>query len=227
MKIPPPRHRWAVTPRRAAALQHELRELVVECPLPPSAQRIAGADMAFSSDGRRCVAGVVVWDRFHRHVVEEAVASRAVRFPYVPGLLSFREAPAVLAAARKLTCRPDVWMLDGHGRAHPRRFGLACHLGVLLDQPTLGCAKSRLCGQHPEPGRRRGARTLLRDGEEVIGVVLRTRDAVKPVFISVGHRTTLDDAVNLALECGTKYRLPEPTRLAHQLVTRARADLAT
>ena len=183
--------------------------------------------MAFSSDGRRCVAGIVVWDRLHGQVVEEAVASRAVRFPYVPGLLSFREAPAVLAAARKLTHRPDAWMLDGHGRAHPRRFGLACHLGVLLDQPTIGCAKSRLCGQYTEPGRRRSARTLLRDGDEVIAVVLRTRDAVKPVFISVGHRTTLDDAVNLALECGTKYRLPEPTRLAHQLVTRARADLAT
>ncbi len=227
MKIPPPRHRWAVTPRRAAALQQELREWVVECPLPPTTQRIAGADMAFSSDGRRCVAGVVVWDQRQRRVVEEAVASRAVRFPYVPGLLSFREAPAVLVAARKLIHRPDAWMLDGHGRAHPRRFGLACHLGVLLDQPTIGCAKSRLCGRHTEPGRRRGARTLLRDGDEVIGVVLRTRDAVKPVFISVGHRTTLDDAVNLALACGTKYRLPEPTRLAHQLVTRARTDLAT
>lgn len=227
MKIPPPRHRWAVTPRRAVALQKELRVSVVECPLSASVQRIAGADMAFSSDGRRCVAGVVVWDRPERRVVEEAVASRAVRFPYVPGLLSFREAPAVLAAARKLTRRPDVWMLDGHGLAHPRRFGLACHLGVLLDQPTIGCAKSRLCGQYTEPGRRRGARTFLRDGDEVIGVVLRTRDAVKPVFISIGHRTTLDDAVNLALECGTKYRLPEPTRLAHQLVTRARVALAT
>ncbi len=225
MKLPRARHRWDVTPKRAVALQRELTELVVERALPEPVRLVAGADMAFSSDGQRCVAGVVVWSRDRRSVVEEVVATRPARFPYVPGLLSFREAPTVLAAARKLTTVPDAWIFDGQGRAHPRRFGLACHVGLFLEQPTIGCAKSRLCGEHHESATRRGACVPLRDHGERIGSVVRTREGVKPVYISVGHRATLNDAVRLVLSCCTKYRLPEPTRLAHQLVTRCRETL--
>jgi len=178
--------------------------------------------MAFAPDGRRCIAGVVLWDRQTQVVVEERLAVRDARFPYVPGLLSFREAPAVLAALRKLQQRPDVLILDGQGLAHPRRMGLACHVGVLADLPTVGCAKSRLCGTFVEPGAHRGDRSDLTDGDDVIGAVLRTRDNVRCVYISVGHRADLEDAVALVLACCRRYRLPEPSRLAHQLVTRHR-----
>ncbi len=225
MKLPPVPHRWDVTPRRAIVIQQELADRVVHCPLPSRPRWVAGADMAFSPDGHRCVAGVVVWDRREGQVVEERLAVRAARFPYVPGLLSFREAPAVLAALRKLRQPPDVLILDGQGLAHPRRMGLACHVGVLADVATVGCAKSRLCGSFVEPGSTRGRRSeLLMDGH-VIGAVVRTRDRVRCVYVSVGHRATLAGAVALVLDCCTRYRLPEPTRLAHQLVTRQRTRI--
>lgn len=187
---------------------------------------VAGGDVTFSPDGERAVAGWVVWDVKDRVVVESSLAARPLRFPYVPGLLSFREAPALIAAARKLKIEPDVFMFDGQGLAHPRRFGLACHVGLLIDRPSLGCAKRRLCGT-PVPPQAALADTagascpLVHDGE-VIGRVVRTRVGVKPVFVSIGHRITLAEAVRLTLRCCTKYRLPEPTRLAHQLVTRQR-----
>jgi deoxyribonuclease V len=178
----------------------------------------AGIDAAFSRDGRFCVAGVVVWDLEAREVVETRVARRRLSFPYVPGLLSFREAPAVLAALRKLSADPDVLVCDGHGVAHPRRFGIACHVGVITGRPTLGCAKSRLVGRHREPGRKRGSRTRLWDGGDVVGAVLRTRDGVKPLYLSVGHRVDLPSVVDIVMSCFGGYRLPEPTRLADQLV---------
>ncbi|MCH7872098.1 MAG: endonuclease V, partial [Planctomycetes bacterium] len=144
-------------------------------------------------------------------------------FPYVPGLLSFREMPGILAAVRKLKVTPDVFLCDAQGLAHPRRFGLACHLGLWLNMPTIGCAKSRLCGVHAEPGLRKGSSArLMHDGEH-IGCVLRTRDDVKPIFVSPGHLCDHDSARRIALSAAIKYRLPEPTRLAHQLVSRARA----
>jgi deoxyribonuclease V len=180
--------------------------------------------MAFTPDGQRCVAGVVVWDRRCEQVIEEQTAVRTVRFPYVPGLLSFREAPAVLAAIRKLRQTPDVLILDGQGQAHPRRMGLASHVGLLADIPTVGCAKSRLCGTFVDPSAERGSRADLMDEDEIIGAVVRTRAGTRCVFVSVGHRVTLDDAVSLVLACCTRYRLPEPTRLAHQLVTRCRNE---
>ncbi len=222
MKLPRSPHRWQVTPTRAIQIQRELADRVVHAPLPKDARWIAGADMAFAPDGRRCLAGVVVWDRRRQEVVEERLAVRVARFPYVPGLLSFREAPAVLAALRKVRRVPDVLMLDGQGLAHPRRMGLACHVGILAGTPTVGCAKSRLCGRFVEPGLARGSRSDLLDGDEVIGAVVRTRSDVRCVYVSVGHRATLDGAVSLVLDCCTRYRLPEPTRLAHQLVTRQR-----
>jgi deoxyribonuclease V len=186
---------------------------------------VAGADMAFSKDGRYCLAGVVVWDVDQQEVVEESLAWRAVRFPYVPGLLSFRETPAVLAAIRKLRCTPDVFMFDAHGFAHPRRFGLASHAGLLMDYPSVGCAKSRLCGQHREPSRERGRSAPLKDGTETIGAVVRTRQGVKPVYVSIGHRMTLKDAKRIVLKCTGRYRLPEPTRQAHILVSRQTRDV--
>jgi len=146
---------------------------------------------------------------------EVRIDKRAIRFPYVPGLLSFRECPGVLGAFRKLKRQPDLMLVDGHGIAHPRRIGIAAHLGLLLDLATVGCAKSRLCGAHDEPGLERGCRAPLTDDSETIGAVLRTRTNVKPIYVSVGHRITLDEAVEHALSCGGGYRLPEPTRLAH------------
>lgn len=225
MRIPPVPHRWSLTPRQAIALQQRLAQRIEQRPLTGRVRYVAGADMAFSPDGEHCVAGIVVYDLEEQTAVEEALAVRRVRFPYVPGLLSFRETPTVLAAARKLKCEPDVFMFDAHGYAHPRRFGLACHAGLLLGKPSIGCAKTRLCGQEFEPAARIGSTAPLVHNGEQIGLMLRTRAGVKPVYISVGNRVTLEDAVRIALACVTRYRIPEPTRLAHQLVTRSRTQL--
>ena len=222
VKLPPPLHRWVMTPRQAIRLQERLAGAVLTDPLAGEVRLVAGTDMAFTPDGQSCVAGVVVWDVAGNTVVEQATARRPVRFPYVPGLLSFREIPAVLAAVRKLKCRPDVFMFDGQGRAHPRRIGLASHAGLAMNMPTIGCAKSRLCGEHDEPPLRAGSYVPLTHKGEAVGTVLRTRDAIKPLYISVGHRVSLEDCIRLVMACTTKYRLPEPTRLAHQLVTRER-----
>ena len=218
MEIPPPPHRWNVSPREAAAIQQRLAARVIQEPLHRTPRLVAGIDAAFSPDGRFCIAGAVVWDRQAGEVVETRVARRRLDFPYVPGLLSFREAPAVIAALRKLRSEPQALVCDGHGVAHPRRFGLACHIGVLAGKPTLGCAKNRLVGRHREPGGRRGARAALIDRGELLGAVLRTRDGVRPVFVSVGHRADLDSAVKIVLACCVGFRLPEPTRLADRLV---------
>jgi deoxyribonuclease V len=174
---------------------------------------VAGADVS-EKDGSARAAIVVVRDL---EPVEEATAEQPVRFPYVPGLLSFREIPPLLAAWRKLRTRPDVVIVDGQGYAHPRRFGLACHLGVLLGLPTLGCAKSRLIGEFEEPGPQRGSWTPLRDRGETIGAALRTQDRTNVVYVSIGHRITLAGSIRVVLACAPRYRLPEPQRLADQL----------
>jgi deoxyribonuclease V len=150
-------------------------------------------------------------------VVERAVCSWPTRFPYVPGLLSFREAPVLLDALARLEARPDVLMVDGQGLAHPRRFGLACHVGVLAGIPAIGVAKSRLIGEHGDPGVERGSWARLKDGGETIGAVLRTRRAVRPIYVSIGHRVSLAAATRLVLRCCTRYRLPEPIRAADRL----------
>jgi deoxyribonuclease V len=218
MKIPPAPHRWKVTPKQAIAIQKRLAAQVRTPSLKAPVRWVAGADAAFPKDGKSCVAAVVLWDLEDQVVVEEHVASRKLTFPYIPGLLSFREAPAVIAALRRLSRAPDVVMLDGQGLAHPRRFGLACHIGVICDLPTIGCAKSRLTGSFKEPGVRRGSHTSLVDGDQVIGTVLRTRTGVKPVYVSVGHRIDLRGAAKIVLSSAVRYRLPEPTRLADRLV---------
>jgi deoxyribonuclease V len=222
MKIPRAPHRWSLTPKQAIAVQQRLRDRVSIRPMKEAARFIAGVDAAFSPDGSRCIGGVVLWDARAGAVLEEHVALRPLLFPYVPGLLSFREAPALLAALRKLWATPDVLMCDGHGLAHPRRFGIACHLGVLTGLPSLGCGKSRLVGSHDEPGIERGARTALLHRGEEIGAVLRTQTGVRPVYVSVGSGLDQRGAERLVLKAARRYRLPEPTRLADQLVAAAK-----
>ena len=222
MRIPPAIHRWSLTPSAAIRLQERLAPRVRVEPLAGAVRLVAGADLAFSPDGTRCLAGIVVYDLTASAVVEEALAWRPVRFPYVPGLLSFREIPAVLAAVRKLRIVPDAFMFDGQGYAHPRRVGLASHAGLLLGRPAIGAAKSRLIGTHAEPPPDAGTHAPLEHRGEVIGAVLRTRVNVRPIYVSVGHLVTLEDAIAVTMACVTRYRLPEPTRLAHQLVTRNR-----
>lgn len=206
-------------------MQKRLAERVVQTPLPKPPRLVAGLDCAFGRDGGLCIAGAVVWDVDAGEVVEERTVVRPVTFPYVPGLLSFREAPALLAVLRTLRSEPDALLLDGHGYAHPRRFGIACHVGVIVDRPTAGCAKSRLCGEHAEPGQKRGARRPLLHRGERIGTVLRSRDATRPLFASVGHRIDLAGAESLILGTGAGYRLPEPTRRADRLVAEAKREL--
>ena len=185
---------------------------------------VAGADVGFTVDGRRAVAGVVVMRWGDLAVLQTASAVVDVEFGYVPGLLSFREAPAIVAAARKLKVRPDVLIVDGQGLAHPRRFGLACHVGVELDWPTVGCAKSRLIGDYREPGMRKGCACQLKHNGEVIGSVLRSRDDVKPLYVSVGHRVTLEEGVGVVLRYCRRYRICEPIRAAHRLVSELRLN---
>jgi deoxyribonuclease V len=222
MKIPAVPHRWALSPRAAIAVQRKLAGRVLQAQPVGDLRFVAGLDAAFSSDERYCLAAVVLWELHAQQVIEQHTAERALRFPYVPGLLSFREAPALLAALRKLRHPPDVLLCDGQGLAHPRRFGIACHVGVICDLPALGCAKSRLVGEHDEPAPLRGERVPLLDRGETIGSVLRTQDGVRPVFVSVGHKLDLPTAEQIVLTCATKYRLPEPTRLADQLVGSAK-----
>jgi deoxyribonuclease V len=221
-------HSWDISPRRAIALQRELAGLVRQEPIGRPVHTIAGADCAFEGTFRtagKVLAAAVLCDARTMKVIATSEAVLPCTFPYVPGLLSFREAPAIIEAVSKLPTRPDLLMIDGQGLAHPRGMGIASHVGLWLDIPTIGAAKSRLCGRHRTPGPRRGSRCQLRledpAGEKkVIGAVLRTRDNVNPMYISVGHRITLAQAIYWTLRCAINARLPEPTRRAHQYVTR-------
>ena len=226
-------HNWNISYKQAIDLQKRLACNVQFTPIKKLPRLIAGLDCAFSKDGRRIVAAAVVlqiptitkgnWGTLEPcnfELIETATAVRKVTFPYIPGLLSFREAPACIAAVKKLKSKPDVFIVDGQGIAHPRRLGLAAHLGLFFDKPTVGCAKSRLIGTFEEPQLERGKYSLLKDKGQTIGVVVRTRNNVKPVFVSVGNKCLLKDAITITLACSAKYRLPEPTRLAHQLVSK-------
>lgn len=224
MRIPRVPHSWSLLPRQAIALQKELAARVCVTTPPLVLRLIAGLDAAFTNDGKCCLSAVVLWDAQECCVVEQHTARAKLSFPYIPGLLSFREAPALLAALRKLRRTPDALMCDGQGLAHPRRLGIASHVGILCGLPTIGCAKSRLCGEHDEPGHKRGSGVPLLDGAEQIGEVLRTQDGVRPVYVSVGHRCDLAMAHELVLRCAMRYRLPEPTRLADRLVASAKRE---
>lgn len=200
------------------AIQERLRSRVIRRNrIGRRVRRVAGVDVAFESGGRVTRAAVVVLRWPGLETMDSAVARRDTSFPYVPGLLSFRELPAILEAIGGLQERSDLWLCDGQGIAHPRRFGIASHLGVVLDVPAIGVGKSRLVGEHDEPGPKRGDwAPLMHEGERV-GAVLRTRDHVNPVYVSVGHRITLPTAVNWVLRCAPRYRLPETTRQADRL----------
>jgi deoxyribonuclease V len=218
-------HSWDVDYKTAVALQAELREkLILEDELSEDIRIIAGADISCNKGDDRIYAAVVLLDAATLDVVEEAGHSGRISFPYIPGLLSFREGPSLLRAFDKLRKRPDVVLFDGQGIAHPRGFGLAAHMGLILDLPSVGCAKTRLTGTFEEPGARRGQYSpLILDGKQ-IGAVLRTKDRVKPVFVSQGHRVSLERAVDAVLKCTRRYRIPEPIRCAHILVNKMRVE---
>ena len=219
-------HQWNVSYQEARDIQLRLQRRLSFTLQKTDFRYVAGTDVAFDAASNCALAVVVVLDASTGLVCDEAGAECPAEFPYIPGLLSFREAPAVLAAWDRLSIPPELLMVDGQGLAHPRRFGLACHLGLWLKIPAIGCAKSRLIGAYQEPKARRGSWSALYDGEEIIGAVLRTRDGVRPVFISPGHQLTLESCIDLSLRWARGFRLPEPTRQAHLRVT-ARRKLLT
>jgi deoxyribonuclease V len=217
-------HEWDISYAEAIKLQKLLAGHVRRVKIRKKPQLLAGIDCALTADKKKIIGCVVVLTRPHLDAVEIRHAVKKLTFPYIPGLLSFREAPVCIEAAEKLKHKPDLFMIDGQGVAHPRRLGLAAHLGLFFDKPTIGCAKSRLVGEYKQPKVQRGSFSLLEDNDETIGAVVRTRTGVKPLFISVGHKCTLDDAIKWTLDCATKYRLPEPTRLAHIEVGKIKAS---
>jgi deoxyribonuclease V len=215
-------HDWEMTRREAVELQKSLREQVRLRPLERPVETIAGADISFNKFSETIYAGIVVLRLPTLEVIEEVCIVSETRFPYVPGLLSFRESPAVLEAWEKLKTEPDAVMFDGQGIAHPRRAGIASHVGLLIERPTLGCAKSVLVGKYEEPAPERGAWSELIDKGETIGAALRTKKNVQPIFVSPGHLIDLEGAISLTLACDGGYRQPEPTRRAHHLVNALR-----
>ena len=210
-------HSWDVAPEEAREIQNRLRAQVVRTDRFGTINTVAGVDIGLKENTAR--ASVVVLNFPELQVVDSVVAESPVRFPYIPGLLSFREIPPLLIAFSQLQTEPDLVIVDGQGIAHPRRFGLASHLGLILDKPTIGCAKSRLWGRYEEPDLEQGAYTYLTDKDEVIGAAVRTRTNVRVVYVSIGHRISLDSARTWTLGCCQGYRLPlslihisEPTR---------------
>lgn len=208
-------HGWRVSPSQASELQLRLASRVSRTNELTSPYYIAGVDISVDRARGMGRGAVVVLSYPELAVAEVQTVEDSIDFPYVPGLLSFREAPITLAACAKLEITPDLFLVDGQGIAHPRRLGLASHLGLFLDRPTIGCAKSRLIGSYFEPAQEAGSSTELLDKDEVIGAALRTKAGVKPIYVSIGHRVDLEAAVYWAMRCCRGYRLPEPTRLAH------------
>ncbi|MFA5375002.1 MAG: deoxyribonuclease V [Dehalococcoidia bacterium] len=209
-------HRWDVSVAEAKEIQRGLAGRVVRKGRLDAVELIAGVDISgVNSDG--ISRGAIVVLRYpSMEVAERRTALMKIEFPYVPGLLSFREVPLILAVCKQLSTTPDLFIADAQGIAHPRRLGLASHLGLFLDVPVIGCAKSILCGTHEDLGEERGDRVSLIDNEEIVGAALRTKRRVRPVYVSIGHRIDLDEACRWVLSCCSGYRLPEPTRLAHQ-----------
>lgn len=212
-----------LSPEEAKRLQEEWRKQVVFQPLPRPVRTVGGTDLSFDArDQDLAYAGIVVLSYPELKVVDQVGLVMRVEFPYIPGLLAFREAPPLMECWRRLSTKPDVLLVDGHGLAHPRRFGIACHLGVFCEVPSIGCAKRILVGRHGPLGERRGSYAWLKQGEEVIGAALRTQEGVAPVYVSVGHRALLEEALQFVLRCAPSHRLPEPTRQAHLFVNALR-----
>ncbi len=219
----PPTHSWNISPQAAIQIQRELAARVSARDEFGAIRFVAGVDVGFEGARNSISHAAIVVLKFPELApIESATARRPVTFPYVPGLLAFREIPVILDALARIETEPDVWIVDGHGRAHPRRFGIACHLGVLLNRATIGCAKSVLCGKAQAPAQKIGAWTPLLEKGEAIGAAVRTRPQTTPVYVSVGHRISLPSAVELVLKCGKGYRVPETTRYAHRVASGAR-----
>ncbi len=214
-----PRHPWEVTPKQAIAIQQQLRKEVITEDRFGELRRVAGVDAGLEQNNTITRAAVAVLGLPDLQLLDSAIARLPTSFPYVPGLLSFREVPAVLEAIEQLSTPPDLLLCDGQGIAHPRRFGIASHLGVLTGIPSIGVAKTRLIGVHEPVPDARGAWVPLWDQGEVIGAVLRTRRGVKPIYVSIGHCVSLETAIDYVMRCTTKYRLPETTRWAHRLAS--------
>jgi len=213
---------WDVDYAGALAIQERLRRRIIRRGRPRKVRLAAGADVSYEKRDNRFYAAVVVMSFPELEIVEEVWAAGVARFPYIPGLLTFREGPVLVRAFEKLQTRPDLVIFDGQGVAHPRGVGLAAHMGLLVDIPSIGCAKTRLCGEHGEVAGPAGSKTELRLDGKVVGLVLRTRENVKPVFVSVGHRISLQCAADWVLATCRGFRLPEPTRQAHLLVNQLR-----
>ncbi len=216
---PPLNHPWNLPPAEARALQERLRPLLITHDAFGQVQSVAGTDLGFEDDGRVARAAVVVLEFPSLRAIDQALVRRPTPMPYIPGLLSFREIPALLDALACLRRPPDLLLCDGAGYAHPRRLGLAAHLGLYTGIPSIGVAKSRLIGAYEEPGEARGAWSPLVDQGEIVGAALRTRARVSPLFVSGGHRVGLMTAMRWVLHCCTRYRLPETTRAAHRLAS--------
>ena len=214
--------RWPKTLAGAKRAQERLVAEVKIAPLEKIPEFIAAADAAFSGDRVFAVASLLSYPGLV--LLEEAAVSAEADFPYVPGYLTFREGPSIIRAIRQLKRKPDVLLVDGQGIAHPRRMGIAAHVGVLLDIPTIGCAKSRLVGEHEEPGVKKGCWSPLLYKKETVGAVLRTRDSVRPVFVSPGHRIDLEDSLKIVLACTQSFRIPEPLRRADFLSKKRKRD---
>ena len=212
-------HEWDISSVEAIHLQRQLAEKVIREDHIGEVRYVAGVDVGFPGNGKMARAAVVILTYPELERVDSSVVEEAVRFPYVPGLLSFRELPPLLKALEKLQILPDLILCDGQGIAHPRRLGIAAHLGVITGFPCIGVAKSRLIGEYGIVPAQKGKWTVLKDGEETIGAVLRSRQGVKPLFISTGHKITLTTAIEYVMGCITRYRLPETTRQAHKLAS--------
>ena len=211
-------HPWKISVKEAIKTQIRLSKKIKYSKLRHPINTIGGCDASFSKDGSQIHAAVVILSYPSLKALEVATATHRADFPYVPGLLTFREGPAILSCLKKIRTRPDVLFFDGQGIAHPRRMGIATHLGILLDVPTIGCAKSKLFGTYKEPVHKKGFYSMLRGKKgEILGAVLRTRDNVKPIFVSPGHKMNLHDAIDLTLAATPKYRIPEPLRQAHRM----------
>jgi len=216
-------HSWKVSPGEAIQLQNELKGKISLKKSFNKVKIVAGADVSYYQNNM--IAGIVIFKFPQLEIIEKKSSLSPVNFPYIPGLLTFREGPSLLEAFVKIKNEPDIILFDGQGIAHPRRMGIATHLGLFLDKPTIGCAKSRLSGKYTSIGEKKGDYALLKEGEEVLGAVIRTRKKVKPIFVSPGYKIDLPNSIEIILKCIVKYRLPVPVREAHIFVNQIRNNL--
>jgi len=220
-----PGHSWNITLDEAKVLQNSLAQKIKIRHLPSSIKRVAGFDVSYLKEKNTLIAGMVIIDYPSLNFQDSFVITDKINFPYVPGYLSFREAPVILKLIEKYVHLADIFIFDGHGIAHPRGFGIASHIGVLTNQPCIGCAKKRLIGEYKIPDANKGSNTDLVYKGNIVGKVLRSKDNIKPLFVSIGHLAMLDEAMRFILSCTGKYRLPEPTRMAHLTVTKFRKSM--